>query len=99
MGLMVRKQIYIERRQEAKLKELALRTGQSQAEIIRQAIDRQMITAPTPQKHLACEAWEREKAFIQTLIDAGPVPATTHRWTREEIYKERLSRYGRERSG
>lgn len=98
MSAMVRKQFYIEERQEAKLKALASSTGLSEAQIIRQAIDQQTASTFRSPKHRADEAWERERAFIQSLIDAGPVPKATRRWTREEIYEERLSRYGRKRS-
>ena len=41
MAQMLRKQIYIEKRQQALLKRLAKKRGVSEAEIIRQAIDRE----------------------------------------------------------
>ena len=40
---MVRKQVYIHQRQEATLKRLARQRGLSEAEIIRQAIDREAV--------------------------------------------------------
>ena len=42
---MVRNQIYLEERQEARLKRVARGRGISEAEVIRQAIDRQVIRA------------------------------------------------------
>lgn len=40
----------------------------------------------------AQEAWEEERAFIESLIGQGPV-AGGRTWTREELYEERMSRY------
>lgn len=92
MVQMVRKQVYIEPRQEAILKGLTRMLGLSEAEIIRQAIDRQTSTLPAGVRDL--EAWEREKAFIARRMADGPV-SSTRRWSRDEIYEERLARYGR----
>jgi len=47
MSNMVRKQIYINRRQQALLKRLSEQRGISEAEIIRQAIDREAANAAT----------------------------------------------------
>lgn len=92
MAHMVRKQVYIEPRQDAILKRLARTLGLSEAEIIRQAIDRQTSNVPTDVRDL--KAWEREKAFIAERMAAGPV-VSTRKWRREDVYEERLSRYGR----
>ena len=80
----VRKQIYIAPEQESILKQLAKATGTSEAEIIRQAIDRHTQLVQLPQRNLS--AWEQEQRFIQRLIDQGPVPG--HRtWQREDLYE------------
>jgi hypothetical protein len=82
--MMVRKQIYIEREQEIRLKRLSKELGKPEAEIIRQAIDAQTLNVLSGPRDLA--AWEREREFIQELIKAGPVPG--HRsWTRESLYE------------
>ncbi len=80
---MVRKQVYLEPRQEALLKRLAQETGTPEAELIRQAIDRHTQTLLFPQKNLI--AWQRERAFIEHLIRQGPVPGG-RTWTREDLY-------------
>lgn len=57
--------------QEAHLKQLASLTNLSEAEIIRQAIDQRTQSLGIKRRNLA--AWESERAFIQQLIDTGPV--------------------------
>ncbi len=84
MTRMVRKQVYIEDRQEALLKRLAQSTGETEAEIIRQAIDRQARTLLFPRRDL--DAWREERAFIQDLIRRGPVPGG-RAWRREDLYE------------
>jgi hypothetical protein len=80
---MVRKQVYIEPRQEALIKRLVRETGTTEAEIIRQAIDRQVMTFFSPRRDL--KTWQEERAFIDRLIQQGPVPGGRG-WRREELY-------------
>ena len=84
MGTMVRKQVYIEPRQDELLKRLARATGATEAEIIRQAIDQYAAQAMTQERRL--EAWKRERAFIQKLIDQGPIEGQGRTWRREDLY-------------
>ena len=84
MTRMVRKQVYIEPRQETLLKRLARDTGVTEAEIIRQAIDRQTQVTLFSRRDL--NAWRQERAFIQSLIQQGPVPGG-RRWRREDLYE------------
>jgi hypothetical protein len=84
MTKMVRKQVYIEPRQEALLKRLARETGAKEAEIIRQAIDRQAQTFLFPRRDLS--AWQEEREFINRLIQQGPLPGG-RRWRREDLYE------------
>jgi hypothetical protein len=97
MAQMIRKQVYIEPRQDAVLKRLARTRGVTEAEIIRRAIDREAGAPATLAGQPDTEAWEEARAFIRSLIDRGPVPGG-RRWSREELYEERLSRYGRKRT-
>jgi hypothetical protein len=96
MPRLVRKQIYIESRQEALLKEKSRLLKTTEAQIIREAIDRQMTFVQFNARDL--KAWEREKAFIAKRIGKGFVPGT-RRWKREDAYEERLMRYGRQNHG
>lgn len=92
MPRMVRKQIYIESRQETTLKKQAKRLGVAEAEIIRRAIDRQMALVRLNAQDV--KAWEREKKFIAKRMAKGPVSGR-RRWKREDAYEERLAHYGR----
>ncbi|MBM4430239.1 MAG: ribbon-helix-helix domain-containing protein [Chloroflexi bacterium] len=84
MGTKVRKQVYIEQDQDRLLSRLSAETGLSEAEIIRQAIDRHTRGAPLLRRDLA--VWQEERAFIQQLIHQGRVPG--HRtWQREELHE------------
>ena len=92
MARMVRKQIYIESRQDTALKQQARVLGVTEAEVIRQAIDRQKTPLRLGVRDL--KAWDREKAFIAKRMAKGPVPGGRS-WKREDAYEERLMRYGR----
>jgi len=93
MTAMVRKQVYIEPRQDELLKKWAQETGKTEAEIFRQALDRWI--ASEQQRREAEAAWEEERAFIESRITQGPV-AGGRTWTREELYEERLRRDDRD---
>lgn len=84
MAPKVRKQIYLDPEQEAILKQVAKDTGVSEAEVIRQAIERYSKALTYPQRDLS--AWEQERAFIQKLIDRGPVSGK-RTWRREDLYE------------
>jgi hypothetical protein len=87
MSQMVRKQVYIESRQETLLKRAAQETGLTEAEIVRQALDL------WAERQRALQVWREERAFIESLIAKGPV-AGGRTWTRKELYKEDSSRHG-----
>ncbi len=84
MAMKIRKQVYLEPRQEALLKRLAAELNVTEAELIRQAIDRQTRFFRSPERDLA--AWEEEKAFITHLIEQGPVPGE-RTWQREALHE------------
>ncbi len=92
MPRMIRKQIYIESRQDTTLKRQARILGITEAEIIRRAIDQQMTFSRLGARDP--KAWEREKAFIAKRMAMTPV-SEGRRWKREDVYEDRLSRYGR----
>ena len=83
MGRMKRKQIYIDLDQDRQLRVLSRRQHKSASELIREGINRVLAEPP-----LDRAAWDREKAFIESLIRKGPVPGK-RTWTREELYDDR----------
>jgi hypothetical protein len=93
---MVRKQIYIRKRQNALLKHLAKARGLSEAEIIRQAIEREVsggIAQSVPEDQTA---WQELIAFVekrQVSVSQGK----PYRWDRSEIYTERENRILRDK--
>lgn len=80
MAKMIRKQVYIEPRQEQLLKALAKELGMTAAELIRRGIDQGMVGfRPDP------AAWKEAERYILRRMRKGPVRGK-HRWTREELY-------------
>lgn len=95
MSTLIRKQIYIKRQHDAALKHLASERGLSEAEIIRQAIEEHAAGVVTKRPKPDPLAWQEARKFIMELRALGPTDAPRRRWTREEIYEERLNRYVR----
>ena len=90
MATMVRKQVYIEPRQERLLKRVAKKTGMTEAEIIRKALDAGVQEIEAAEERL--QAWRETRTFIEELIKKGPVPGGGRRWRREDLYdRGRLS--------
>lgn len=89
MGAMVRKQIYISERQQALVERLAKQRGVSQAEVIRQAIDREATEGPRVRFVPDERAWEEAKAFMLSLRETQGERAEPYRWNREELYGDR----------
>ncbi|HLA97903.1 MAG TPA: CopG family transcriptional regulator [Anaerolineales bacterium] len=92
---MVRKQIYIQKRQDALLKRLSQARGMSEAEIIRQAIDRELAGVPAQPIAADRSAWQELVAFLEARQRAA-LGRQPYRWNREEIYAERESRWLRD---
>lgn len=84
MESMVRKQIYLKRRQEQQLKRRVAETGLSEAELIRQALDNQLSAGGS--LVLDPEAWQRERQYLAELIAQGPV-AGGRSWRREDLHE------------
>lgn len=56
----------------------------TEAEIIRQAIDRQTRMLSIPRRDPSI--WQEERAFISRLIQHGPVPGGRN-WRREDLHE------------
>ena len=91
MSTMIRKQVYIEPRQDELLKQWVEETGKTEAQIFREALDHWMTNEKRRQD--AQIAWQQIMAFVEQRMAEGPVPGG-RTWTREELSEERLNRYG-----
>ena len=87
MATMIRKQVYIEVRQQALLKQLAEDSQQSEAELIRAALDAWLEAEVRRRRVL--QTWQAERQFIESLLEEGAVEGG-RTWTRSDIYEERV---------
>ena len=92
MPKMVRKQVYIEPRQDDLLKRQARSLGVTEAELIRRGLD---AICRVPQLGLRdVQAWREAKALMEERLRLD-VPQTGRAWTRDGLYDERLERLPR----
>jgi hypothetical protein len=94
MAQMVRKQIYIQKSQEDRLKKVAEAQGVSEAEIIRRALEIELRHAGY---RLAYDHDAMHRLY-QAMLDMDqkpPVPPQKRDWTREDLYEERMKRHDR----
>jgi hypothetical protein len=90
MASMIRKQVYIEKRQDEALKRAARRRGVTEAELIREALDlRREGSVGAPDRR----AWLsfKRSALRQRKKRRSSVGARA--WTRAELYDERIGRW------
>ncbi len=88
---MIRKQIYIPSRQDALLKKLAKQRGVSEAEVIRQALDREEQMPGMEQNGEA--AFAKMEKFMEERKARYAGTGEPYQWNRAEIYEERESRW------
>jgi hypothetical protein len=83
----VTKHVYIEPRQDRMLKERARRYGSTEADLIRQALDHALDTAPgtTAAATTNLDAWRRIERFARKRRKGGG-RRVRRRWTRESLY-------------
>jgi hypothetical protein len=91
---MVRKQIYIQKRQDILIKRLAQAQGLSEAEVIRQAIERELSgsTQPLSGNTSAFDDFAKLALSKRSLNNKSK----PYQWNREEIYTERERRWIRD---
>ena len=83
MAEMIRKQVYIEARQEQLLKILAKDLHVTEAELIRRGIDRGLDRMASVRLDPA--AWGAAERYILARMQGGTVKGK-RRWTREDLY-------------
>jgi len=92
MTTMIRKQMYLEPRQDIQIKQLAAERRTTEADIIREAID--TLLGEVARQRRAQQAWDEALALMEARYAQGSVPGG-HTWTRDELYAEQLERYGK----
>ena len=96
---MIRKQIYLPRRQNQLLKRLAKQRGISEAEVIRQALEREAETS-THSIRESKKATEEIFAFVETLRKRRELmQGEPYQFNREELYEERENRWFKPKEG
>jgi len=92
---MVRKQVYIEPEQDERLKRRAEQLGVTESELIRRSIDQFTRLGAHPPRDPA--AGERLIALLdeldRELAERTPDPNDHYKFSREDAYAERLSRF------
>jgi hypothetical protein len=91
---MIRKQVYIQKRQEILLKRISKVRGVSEAEVIRQAIEREISGTGSQPLSADRQAWEQVLAFLESRKSLGSGEA--YHWNRQDAYEERESRWIRD---
>ena len=87
MTKMLRKQFYINRRQEAILKRLARLRSISESEIVRRAIEREADQPQPLVTQFSHTAWEEILQLVEERQKLGS-SGEPYRWNRQEIYDE-----------
>lgn len=87
MANFIRKQVYLEPKQERRLKQRAKLEGVPEAEIIRRAIDRGLnqLSVSNSRAQAPTDRIPRFFSLIDELIRQGPI-AGKRTWTRDELY-------------
>jgi hypothetical protein len=81
---LIRKQLYITKSQENMLKIKAREMGLTEAEIVREAIDKAAYQVEYPRS--STEKWQEELSFINDRIAGRQISQKERTWKREEIY-------------
>ena len=96
MTQMVRKQIYIYKRQDTFLKKQAQMRQASEAELIREAIEHAIHgNAAIRPFRRDPEAWDKAQRFMLARRARAATATSAYRWKREDAYADRLSRHNR----
>lgn len=97
MSRMVRKQVYIEPRQDEAIKRKSHELGVSESDLIRRGLDYVAQSAVTGPRDAA--AWAEQLAFIRDraarLAASGQHDVGGRGWTRDDLYDDRLRHVSR----
>lgn len=90
---MIRKQVYLEPRQDRMLKKRASQLGVTEAEIIRKALDNVDVRPAVGQRDVDIDAAEQALAFMRSLATRRKKAPKGRTWTRESLYEDRIGRW------
>ena len=90
---MIRKKVYIEERHERFLKHRARQRGVTEAEILREALDRAEISGNRGGHVPDPAAWRKLLSFMRSLAKRRHKAPAGRTWTRESLYEDRISRW------
>jgi hypothetical protein len=85
--MMVRKQIYLPKRQNLLIKRLAKQRGISEAEVIRQALERDEKAVTYPVRESAA-GWNEILRFVKERQATYAGQGKPVQWNRQELYEE-----------
>jgi predicted transcriptional regulator len=97
MTVKVRREVYIEPEQDERLQRVAEASGRQVSDVIEEAVEQYIgpRKPPIPDR-IRQEAWASLLADLEQQASRGPSPGG-RTWTRDDLYEERLSRYGPQR--
>jgi hypothetical protein len=90
---MIRKQVYIEERQDRLLKHRARQRGVTEAAIIREALDRADVGDRRAGHLRDTAAGQKAMSFMRSLAKRRRKARAGRDWTRESLYDERIGRW------
>lgn len=90
---MIRKQVYLEPRQDRMLKRRASQRGVTEAEIMREALDRLDVRPVARRRDVDVDAARQALAFMRSLAARGNRAPKGRTWTRESLYEDRIGRW------
>ena len=90
---MIRKQVYIEPRQDRMLKRQASQRGVTEAELIREALDHVDLRPVTRRREVDVDAAREAVAFMRSLSARESRAPKGRTWTRESLYEDRIGRW------
>jgi hypothetical protein len=90
---MIRKQVYIEPRQDRMLKKRSIQLGVTEAEIIRDALDHVEVRTAVRRRDVDVDAARQALAFMRSLAGRRSRAPKGRTWTRESLYEDRIGRW------
>jgi hypothetical protein len=93
---MIRKQIYLKKQHNSLLKKLSQARGISEAEFIRQAIEREAASGTGHYPPSDQAAWQELVVYLERRM-SGTNQGRPYKWQRADLYDERESRWLRDK--